>query len=185
MLLRWAARWSLHAHINSSLLGRFVSLQTLKDSSSRALYDHHLSQAELKATVVLHEELDLNEMELQEQLVQLQEQAQLPIGQQRTQHRSTPDDIGGHACKQAQQHQQYMYSYPCRCGEQYVLQSSELQLAAGEVIIPCRCVVAKQLSCTSKPSHTLKCWHSSGDPEMLLSHSPWWTSAGGYSGATP
>lgn len=121
---------SLHAHpIHSSP----VCLQTLRERSSRALYDHQISQAELKATVVLHDEIDVDDMDLQER--------ELPSDRQ---HGEFPNPVtyinNGGACTQAAQHQQHIYSYPCRCGDQYVLQGSDLQLSAGEIIIPCRCV---------------------------------------------
>jgi hypothetical protein len=38
-------------------------LQILRDPGSRLLYDHQLTQAELRATVVLHDEVELSDME--------------------------------------------------------------------------------------------------------------------------
>lgn len=93
----------------------FHNLQTLRDRESRALYDHQLSQAELQATVVLHDEIELEDME--------------------TIHEATDESIIVSGLV-------YM-TYPCRCGDSYVLTMPDLQLAVQatrQIIIPCRCV---------------------------------------------
>lgn len=90
------------------------SLQTLRDGESRARYDHQLSQAELRATVVLHDEIDLEDME--------------PLL------REAPGGVDGDTSGEA------AMSYPCRCGDSYVLATQDMQLAgqAQQIIIPCR-----------------------------------------------
>lgn len=86
-------------------------LQTLRDPATRALYDHQLSQAQLKATAVLHDEIELDEMDCTQQ----------------------PDEApsSNSSCQ---------YTYACRCGDVYVLTTTDMELAAQthQIIIPCR-----------------------------------------------
>lgn len=88
------------------------TLQTLRDRESRALYDHQLSQAELRATVVLHDEIELEDMD--------------------TLHEVSQDTVNISGV--------VSMTYPCRCGDSYVLTMPDLQLAAQaqQIIIPCR-----------------------------------------------
>lgn len=85
-----------------------MRLQTLRDPSSRLLYDHQLTQAELRATVVLHDEVELSDMEP-----------------------GSPTN-GPASCQQC--------TYPCRCGDSYVLTPADMRLAAHtqQIILPCR-----------------------------------------------
>lgn len=93
----------------------FCALQTLRDPQSRLLYDHELSQAELRATVVLHDDIDLEDMD----------QSIIRAGS------DTASTQG--SCQ---------YSYPCRCGDSYMLTTEDMQLAAHtqQIVIPCRWV---------------------------------------------
>eukprot|EP00879_Flechtneria_rotunda_P029842 GHRR01032299.1.p2 GENE.GHRR01032299.1~~GHRR01032299.1.p2 ORF type:complete len:117 (+),score=34.31 GHRR01032299.1:504-854(+) len=83
--------------------------QVLRDAGSRARYDHQLTQAELHATVVLHDEIYIDDMgEWQQQ--------------------------DGAAAPTTAQH----LVYPCRCGDSYMLEPADRQLATDSIIIPCR-----------------------------------------------
>lgn len=92
-------------HLSSYLL------QTLRDPATRALYDHQLSQAQLKATVVLHDEIELEEMDCTQQ----------------------PDEPQS-------SNSPFQYTYVCRCGDLYMLTKPDMELAAQthQIIIPCR-----------------------------------------------
>eukprot|EP00775_Hariotina_reticulata_P011649 gene11649-11794_t len=107
-----ALQW--HPDKTSGAEDKFHQLQeawlTLRSAQSRAMYDHQLSQAELKATVVLHDELNLDDME------QLQEPVMADTNTEPT-------------CQ---------YCYPCRCGDSFSLTAADINLTSGEIIIPCR-----------------------------------------------
>jgi hypothetical protein len=104
--------WPLNSCFLHALLN-FIVLQTLRDPAARVLYDHELSQAELRATVVLHDEVGLADMD----------------------DISAPGEAAAGNMDGSCQH-----SYPCRCGENYVLTAADMQLAAHtqQIIIPCR-----------------------------------------------
>jgi hypothetical protein len=111
-------------------------MQVLRESNSRAVYDHQLSQAELKATVTLHDEIDLEDMDEQEleQQQQQQQQASSSNSHQQQQEQQEQQDGQGLAAAAAG----CVRSYPCRCGDSYLLRPADLQLAAQEIILPCR-----------------------------------------------
>jgi hypothetical protein len=110
------------------------------------VYDHQLSQAELKATVTLHDEIDLEDMdEEEEEKDEQQKQQQQTNVAQHPGHAA--DGIQMHYQQQQQQEQEHQVpaaatscvrSYPCRCGDSYLLRPADMQLAAHEIILPCR-----------------------------------------------
>ncbi|WIA10373.1 hypothetical protein OEZ85_010565 [Tetradesmus obliquus] len=122
--------------------------QVLRDPGSRAVYDHQLSQAELKATVTLHDEIDLEDMDEEVQEDEQQEEEEEAEAEEDGQrqhpvtHESQPND------SQVQQQQQQcqgpaavagcVRSYPCRCGDSYLLRPADMHLAAQQIILPCR-----------------------------------------------
>lgn len=88
--------------------------QILRDPEARTLYNHQLSQAQLKATVVLHDDIQLEDMECADE----------------------PCDAGTEGQNETASH-----SYPCRCGDSYILTAADIRLAAAvgqEIIVPCR-----------------------------------------------
>lgn len=82
--------------------------------------------------VVLHDEIDLEDMDMATDVTHTScQQNQLP------QH----ELVEQHECQQVDQHvqlQQQVYSYPCRCGDRYVLFETDLGLSDQEIIVPCR-----------------------------------------------
>jgi hypothetical protein len=112
------------------------------------VYDHHLSQAELRATVTLHDEIDLEDMDEEE----AGEQEDEEHGASQTQQQQADDVEAQQQMQQCGQGQQEtataaaaaaatarcVRSYPCRCGDSYVLRPADMQLAAQQIILPCR-----------------------------------------------
>lgn len=110
--------------------------QTLREPQSRALYDHELSQAELRATVVLHDEIDLQDMDCADTNSNCSCGDQHEAQEHGENLGAGTEQAGGNMSSQLQQ-----YTYPCRCGDSYVLAAPDMQLAAHtrQIIIPCRC----------------------------------------------
>jgi hypothetical protein len=117
------------------------------------VYDHQLSQAELKATVTLHDEIDLEDMDLEEEEEEdHQPPQQQDNGASRTQQQPQQQHISG--LQEQQQVQQEgqgqqapargaaaagcVRSYHCRCGDSYLLRPADMQLAVQQIILPCR-----------------------------------------------
>jgi hypothetical protein len=108
------------------------------------VYDHQLSQAELRATVTLHDEIDLEDMDEGE----AGEQEDEEHGASQTQQQQADDVEAQQQMQQCGQGQQKtataaatagcVRSYPCRCGDSYVLRPADMQLAAQQIILPCR-----------------------------------------------
>ncbi|KAF6258935.1 DnaJ domain-containing protein [Scenedesmus sp. NREL 46B-D3] len=122
--------------------------QVLRDPASRAVYDHQLSQAELKATVMLHDDIHLEDMdehgeEQEQDAAQQQQQQQIgdddPHQQQRQgQCQGQAQQAPAAAAAAAAAAGYVVRSYPCRCGDSYLLRPADLQLAAQQIILPCR-----------------------------------------------
>lgn len=127
--------------------------QVLREPALRAAYDHQLSQAELRATVVLQDEIELHDM---------QHVAGSGSSEHAHTHQHSPKGATQQAAgcssgsssssEQGSQGQQQRhdaaaacavrYTFPCRCGDCYALTPADVQLAASshQIICPCRCV---------------------------------------------